>query len=74
MHLRKSSISFQVSILFSCITSMHALFGEIYADVEGSLFFYGAGQEKSSRGSAGARLCRAGPKWEFKKGFDCNMD
>ena len=70
MHLRKSSISFQVSILFSCITSMHALFGEIYADVEGSLFFYGAGQEKSSRGSAGARLCRAGPKWEFKKGFD----
>ena len=35
MYLCKSNISFQVSILFSCITSMHALFGEICTDVEG---------------------------------------
>ena len=70
MYLCKSNISFQVSILFSCITSMHALFGEICTDVEGSLFSMGRGKKKGSRGSAGARLCRAGPKWEFKKGFD----
>ena len=62
MHLCKSNISFQVSILFSCIISMHALFGEICTDVEGSLFFYGARQEKKFSGKCRSKIVQGGAK------------